>query len=261
MEEQMYKVESVLKKMIINNPDILFILKRHPNEANPCITKESMNEMIRLRNLPNVLYITENENIHDLINVSDIWMAFESTTAMEAWLLKKNTILINPDTKFNRDELYKGSLIVKNYKELQKNIDEFYLNGEISVFNTKEKIEIRKQLITETIGYDDGLNHLRAGYYLKKVVNNIRPNNNKIKISFKFFVMYALVHIGKFFYIKNLFLKLPKFKKTVWIFESFEFKKLKILKKKYYKYLDDFYEKNSLNKKIEQNKFWEELIN
>ncbi len=263
MEKQMYKVGDILRKTIENNPDILFILKRHPNETNESITKPVMNEMIRLKDYPNVLYITENENIHDLINISDIWMAFESTTTMEAWLLnKKHTILINPDTNFNRDKLYQGSLIVHNSQELQRAIDEFYKKGEIPAFNTKEKIKMRKQLIFETIEYDDGLNHLRTGYYLKKVIDNIQPNNNKkIRFHLKYFIRYALVYIGKYFYNKKLFLKLPKFRKTVWIFERFEFKKFWILKEKYYKYLDEFYKKNSLNEKIKQKEFWEKLIN
>ena len=57
MEEQMYLVEGILKDVIEKNTDTLFILKRHPNEAHPHLTKEDKNEMAALNNYDNVIYI------------------------------------------------------------------------------------------------------------------------------------------------------------------------------------------------------------
>lgn len=263
VEDQMYFVEDILKNTIENNPDILFLFKRHPNEANPSIIKECMNEMIRLRDYPNVLYITENIGIHDLVSISDIWMAFDTTSVIDAWLLnEKQTILINPDPVFRRSGIEKGSVIVENFKELQNFINEYYETGIIKGFMTNEKKQNRKQLIKDTIGFGDGLNHLRTGYYLKKVVQEIRSGGQakRYRFSRKYFIRYAAIYITRFFYIRSLFSMLPKFKKTVWIFERYKLKKLPLLKDKYYKYLDEFYKKNSLKSKIENNSIWDEII-
>ena len=110
-------VEAILRQLIENNPDILFLLKVHPNETHPHITTESPNEMIRLRKYPNVLYIKNEEPVHDLISASDIWMGFETTTAIEAWMLGKETLLINPDAGFTRDITCNGKACIGVYKQ------------------------------------------------------------------------------------------------------------------------------------------------
>jgi hypothetical protein len=263
LEDQMYQVESILKDAIERNEDILFILKRHPTEINPSIVGEGMNEMIRLKEYKNVLYITEYESIHDLISISDVWLGFETTTALEAWLMgRKPTIMINPDPNFNRDEIYKGSLIVKNSIELQNAINEFYLKEKLLAFLDPELENNRKELIYNTIGFGDGLNHIRTGFYLKKVTEKINPDQSvKVKFSFKYFTMHTLMEIGKYFYNRKLFEKLPKFKKTIWIFENFRLKNINVLKKKYYPYLETFYKEKDLPQQMVKNDFWNNLMN
>ncbi len=262
IEDQMYLVESILRSAIEKNPDTLFILKRHPNEANPTILGEGKNEMVRLKDYPNVLYVTENENIHDLINISDLWLAFESTTTMEAWLLGgKQTILINPDPDFSRDQLFKGSVIVENADEMQQVIVEYYNTKRIEAFYDPEKQQARIQLIKDTIGFGDGLNHVRAGYYLGKVLPDIdKSGTKKIRFSFNHFIKYMLLEIGKYFYFRPLFRILPKFKKTIWIFERFRLKNIQILKNKYYPYLDQFHEQRNISTKINSEEFWNTII-
>lgn len=250
LENQMYNVEDILKRAIVNNPDILFILKRHPNEANPSITRHDLNEMVRLKDYNNVLYLHGNENIHDLINVSDIWTGFETTTCLEAWMMGKNeTLLLNPDPDFNRDDIHKGSLILKTYKEFQDYIDEYYQYNRIRQCHSTTIKQSRDRLIKNTIGFGDGLNHIRAGYYLKKTIDNINVNvKKKIYLNLRYFIMYILLYGGRVFYNKKIFLKLPKFKKTVWIFENFRFNEFFTLKSKYSTFLNEFY----ISKKIEQ---------
>ena len=262
MKEQMGLVEDILRQAIENNSDTLFILKRHPNEANPAMVEEGRNEMNRLKNYANVLYIKEKEDIHDLINIADICLGFETTSSLEAWLMnEKHSILLNPDPDFKRDKLHEGSLIVKNYESLQNFINEFYQTKTIKAFHTEEKKQKRQTLIKETIGYGDGLNHLRAGFYLKKVVEKAQKQDYRhFKFSLKYFIMYLLLHIGKFFYIKSVFLKLPKLKKTVWLFERYKLSKISFFKKKYYPYLDHFYKKNQLIQKINSPEFWQKLL-
>ncbi len=257
IEEQMYLVEEILKQAILNNPDILFLLKRHPNEANPSITDPGMNEMIRLKDYPNVLYLTENEAIHDLINISDIWTGFETTTALETWLMGgKPTLLLNPDPEFSRDELFKGSLVLRNYREFQNAIDEYYSTGRISAFEDPDLAENRSRLIKDTVGFGDGLNHLRASYYLKNVLEEIKPGKRPVKISLKFLIMFLLMETGKYFYVKSIFLKLPRFKKTTWIFDNFRLKKIPDTLRRYSKYLDDFYKQKKLDEIVNnQDKF------
>jgi hypothetical protein len=263
IEEQMYLVEDMLRFVIEKNPDILFILKRHPNEANPTITVENPNEMIRLREYENVLYFTENENLHDLISVSDIWVGFESTTVIEAWLMGKQTLFINPDPNFNRTEIYKGNPVLKTPEEFNQNITEYYNTGNLPLFHSEEMQKNRKIIIKDTIGFSDGKNHIRASYYLKKVLDSIDAGSGekrKIKLSGEHLFKYLLLMIGKYFYNKKLFLALPKFKKTVWMFESWRLQNVRKLKSVYSADLDQFYKEQEIMKKFKDGSLWNEIF-
>lgn len=249
MQGQMFQVEEILKKTIENNPDILFILKRHPNEVHPHRNIEGTNEMNRLQHYNNVLYIRDEENIHDLISISDIWMAFESTTVIESWLMNPHrpTLYINPDPDFKRDKLYQGTAILPTYEVLQNLIDSFYKRGFVEEFETEEKKIARDILITNTIGFGDGMNHIRAGKYLEKVIQKIPDRKQKnITRNFNFFIKYWLLHIGKYFYVKKIFKILPKFKKTIWIFDRYKLRKIPYFTQKYYPYLDRFHSETNV---------------
>ncbi|MEM9859134.1 MAG: hypothetical protein AAF843_17375 [Bacteroidota bacterium] len=260
MKQFMYKVEHTLKKLIENNPDTLFILKKHPTESIPSDTGKTVNEMENLKHYSNVLYLVY-DDIDDLLNVCDLWMGFDTTTTMESWLIKNNpTFLLHPHQDFFRDELYKGSIITQSYAEIQEYIDEFYKTGKVSAIDDKI-LEARSRIIKDTIGYDDGINHIRTGFYLKKTIENLGSNKARsFKINTKYLIMYLLVRLGKPVYNRKLFLKLPKFKKTIWIFNKLELKGLTALKKEYFKYLDRFYEVNELNEKIKNPEFWKNLF-
>jgi len=242
-EKQRSKVESILRQLIENNRDILFILKVHPNETHPHITKESPNEMCRLKEYPNVLYVKNEEPIHDLISVSDLWLGFETTTALEAWMMGKETLLINPDPDFGRDFAHNGSVIATNYAKVQSCIDEFYREGKIGYFSTPEKVGLRKTIIEETIGFDDGLNHIRAAHFLSESLKRCSDRQKKRVFRFTYFNRSFILHVGSLFYNRWLFLHLPKFKKTAWAFDRWKLKNIAILQQKYYPYLDEFYRK------------------
>jgi surface carbohydrate biosynthesis protein len=257
---QMLEVESVLRKLIEHNSDTLFLLKVHPNETHPHITRESPNEMYRLKDYPNVWYIKNEENIHDLIAISDIWMGFETTTAIEAWMLNKETVLINPDPNFARDPVHSGSVIAKTFSSVQSQIDEFYSNGFTIEFNKPEKSGARKKIIEESIGFADGLNHLRAAYYLNQSLLKSREVLCKPRFNLKYFVRTLLLHIGSRCYNRSLFLLLPRFKKTVWAFDRCKLKNISRLKEIYTPFQDEFYRKNGLSDRASQIKFWKEQI-
>lgn len=259
-EQQMLGVEAALREVIVNNPDILFILKRHPNEANPSIVKEGRNEMNPLQDYENVIYIKEKENIHDLINIADIWMGFETTTTLEYWLLKSNpTVLINPDPDFNRDELYKGSVIVKDGLALQSVLDEFYATGRVKAFEEEKKEVARETIIRNTIGFGDGFNHVRAAYYLKKALEQPSPTP-RFRLNPGYFIMYSLLHLGKHFYNRRLFMILPKFKKTVWIFDKYKLQGVSQLKKKYTFFLERFYTQHKVKERLQQNTLFSDIM-
>jgi surface carbohydrate biosynthesis protein len=255
-EMQRTAVEDILRQLIENNPDTLFILKKHPNETHPHIIEEYPNEMTGLKGYPNVLYIKAEENIHDLIAVSDLWVGFNTTTAIEAWLLGKKTILINPDPDFMRESSYKGSLVVKNYQEVQAYADEFFQTGEIIDFGSPDKVGSREKIIGESIGFADGLNHLRAAFYLKEVLARSPQNQHKPKFCLEYFIRSLEQHVGGWFYFRPLFLRLPKLKKTVCIFDRCKLKNIQVLKGRYYPYLDEFYRKNNLDDPEAQVQFW-----
>jgi hypothetical protein len=259
LEEQRCKLENILKTTIENNPDVFFILKQHPNEFNPSIVGDHKNEIIALRDYKNTLYLNKNENISDLISISDLWTGFETTTCIESWLVgKKHTIFINPDPDFSRTNVYKGNVIVRDYESLQKMIDEFKQKQIVESCFSSHLEKEREGIIRDTIGFNDGLNHLRAGYYLGKTVQNIN-SVKKVKFNLNHFKKYLLMEIGKYFYIKKIFAKLPKFKKTIWIFDNYKLKNLEKVKSRYYSYFDDFYKKNGLDKKISNKSIWKEL--
>jgi surface carbohydrate biosynthesis protein len=259
-EKQRSEVESILRQLIENNRDTLFILKVHPNETHPHITRESPNEMFRLKGYPNVLYIKNEEPIHDLISVSDIWMGFETTTVIEAWMLNKETLLINPDPDFARDFAHKGSVIAETYSKVQTFIDEFYREGKIVDFNTNEKVKLRKSIIEDTIGFDDGLNHLRAAHYLAESLKRTGKRQKKRVFRFTYFLRSFILHVGSLLYIRWLFLRLPKFNKTVWAFDRWKLKNIAVLQQKYYPFLNEFYQKNRLDKVDILKRFWEGQI-
>src|SRR5690606_35549275 len=114
-------------------------------------------------------------------------------------------VFLNPDPNFNRDPNYKGSVLVKTGEELQRTIDEFYLNGKIGDFYSPNKVEARNQIITDTIGFSDGMNHIRAGYFLNKTLEGINEKKKNLNyfINYKYLVMSILIHFGYFFYNKN----------------------------------------------------------
>ena len=134
------KVEKILKETIEKNPDILFILKKHPKETRESDHTKVINETENLKHYENVLFLNKNENIDEIINICDIWTGFETTTALQAWLLdNKPTLLLGSHMDFFRDKLYEGSLIVDNHEQFQVIIDEFYNTGKIDVFENKIK--------------------------------------------------------------------------------------------------------------------------
>jgi hypothetical protein len=157
----------ILSKIISKNPDILFVLKEHPG----AVGGRKASAIDGLEKFENTLIIKNEESVFDCINISDFWIVYESTTAMEAWLLGKQTCLLNPSgPDFPRDELYKGSICCSSHGELEATINSFYKNGELPGF--KKLSSVRKSLIKDIIQWGDGLNHVRAGNEIISLLKN-----------------------------------------------------------------------------------------
>lgn len=271
IEEQRKNVRDILKKAIENNPSTLFILKQHPQENSPERIDPVKNEMSELAHYENVLYLCGEESIHDLISVSDLWTCFESTSALESWLMGKQTIFINPEKDFNRDLLYNGSALIQSYDEFQKLINEFYSSGRIEQFFDKEKSATRNELIKNVIGFGDGMNHIRAAFYFQETINkyfrtdnrqqaadNRSPiTNNQSLYSFHFwhFLVYYLIRIAGPFYNRAIYSRLYKLKKHLWVFENYRMTKLHDLYKRYLPFFDEFYQEHSIEQLFKEKSF------
>lgn len=153
-----FEFDDLLVELANANKDALFLLKQHPGVQ----LGHMASGITKAAQLKNVLVLKNEEPILNCIRVSDIWIVYESTTAMEAWLLGKPTCLLNPSGRdFPRDKLNEGSPAFDSADQLQQVIDVLYSGREIAEF--AELTERRKQLIKGVIQWDDGLNHVRAG--------------------------------------------------------------------------------------------------
>lgn len=244
IEKQRVLVKEILSNVVDKNKDILFVFKKHPQDLTPEMIGTAVNELPDTENRENILVFAEEENLFELINYCDIWTCFESTTAIEAWLMNKNTIFINPDPSFLRADIYKGSSLVSCYKSLQWKIDEFYSEGSISDFQNLEKY--REEIIKNSIGFADGMNHIRAGFFLKKVINS---NLVDRKRKFRFVPIYFLYHIfSKIGSIQGFIWplnKLSKIQKHHWVFENYFMRNIERLYVNYSLFLEKFHEINT----------------
>jgi|TARA_B110000285_G_C15142505_1_gene631925 surface carbohydrate biosynthesis protein len=259
LTEQRDIVESCLKTAIESNPDTLFILKKHPRENFESDGKDSRNEMNQLVKYPNVLYLKDEEEIQNLIAISDLWIAFESTSIMEAWLLGIPTLMINDDSNFTRSKIHEGSIVARNEAETSTAIKELFDKKNKNYFFPEDVVQRRNEIFDDSIGFTDGLNHLRCAKAFSPFIASAETKATQATFQPKFFRLYYLLHIGKYFYIPWLFKRLPKFKKTVWVFENYSLKRVKEIQGEINQNLDHFYASNDLNKKINTGEIWNKL--
>jgi hypothetical protein len=180
--KDLFELQKIYGKLIENNSDILFVLRYHPGTID-----FEKNEFYGLEKYDNVFISSKNKNsqyqISDLINISDLWIGYETTTALESWLLNKQTFLINPTrSDFIRENVHKGSPIVKNADEAQRLIDEYFKTKTIQEFEKLYKK--REEIIRDVIEYGDGKNHIRAS---KEIIEVFNQPNRKIKLNFKLY--------------------------------------------------------------------------
>ena len=136
-------------------PDVVFVLKRHP-------AGELRNSEVEgLDRLPNVLLLKDEELAPDLISASNVWMAFNSTTILEAFFMGKPVIAPILDERIRPILLptVAGADCVSSAEETIAGLRRYLTNsGKIE----PEQQQIRARLIQEIAGGDDGLNALRS---------------------------------------------------------------------------------------------------
>jgi hypothetical protein len=263
IEPQRKAVEEVLKYAITNNPDTLFILKIHPLEKKLHEQKLGVNECDNLAKYDNVVMEYDDYNISDLINISDFWTSFESTTALESWLIGKETLIILTDPSFStslpqsRYDISQPQ--VNSGEKLDQYLQEFKKNKTIKDFHDPKMDEVRKDIAYQIFGFTDGMNHLRALKYLKLSIDNV-PNRKPVyKTNFRFWTLHYLIAIGKplmkIGFIRNFW----KFKKFKWVFSSYNFQNFE----KYYEskrpQFEAFYKKNNIDHRIAKEGLLDEL--
>lgn len=149
-------VKEIYKTMIEENPNVAFILKYHPGTFD-----KSETEFYGLEEYSNVYPLKNEIEMSQLIRESDLLIAFESTTAIEAWLLNKMVFFVNPlGTDFMRQDMYKGTVIIDSTDKMRYMFSKF-LNAEL-IEEYEMKADIRNQIIKNNIEYDDGFNYLRT---------------------------------------------------------------------------------------------------
>jgi hypothetical protein len=157
-------VRAALERLADDNPGTLVLLKEHPGVVVPENT-----EIAGLEARPNVMLVRDEEPVADCISACDVWSAFDSTTCLEAWLLGKPTLLINPSGEdFDRTESYRGSPVFSGPDEVQAALDAWYAGHGLPGF--EERAEARREEIERAIQWDDGRNHLRAAHYLEELL-------------------------------------------------------------------------------------------
>jgi hypothetical protein len=229
---------SILKNIIKNNPDILFLLKPHPGDGN----KIPM-EIEGLLGFKNIQIVDKDTSIVSAIENSDIWLNINSSTNLEAWLLGKPSIsFLTDESMFSSDVLY-GSILENNYEKIQNYIDEFYNTGKIQAF--EEKKELRKKLISDYIGFADGLNHVRFMSFLKPYVEKIENGEIKkgkwnipFKIKLKGYIRHFLYSLSKGKY------NTPLLKRWARPYDIFDDEQVEEQKRLRYPDFDKFYAEN-----------------
>lgn len=180
-EREMVLFNNELIESAKNNMDVDFVVKLHPG----CLGGEYYSGAQGLNDLDNVTIIHREKTITEVIQSSDLLISYESTTALEAWLSDKPTILLNPSgTDFiMREGFHTGQPNALNSQDVSNYISELKLSGEIFNFNRLNKE--RKKIIRNIIEWDDGLNHVRLG---NEIIQSLGHSSYNKKFNFKYFI-------------------------------------------------------------------------
>ncbi len=258
IETQRLEMLSILRKSVEAHPETLFILKKHPTETVAAEPGADANEIAALRDYPNVLYLVEG-NLHDIISVVDLWWVYDSTTAIEADMMGKQTLFIVPDSNFPRSGVHEGFPAAKNFEEVELMYATFFDEGSLPGYTSELLQHRRERIVTDTIGFADGYNHIRAAHYLEKTLQAPTPKKSglpSIKYFFVFWILQMLVPL----YRKRVFERIPWLRTKLWVFEKYTLSGIPKLKKRYTPYLDKFYETEKIEARYQSGRLYSDLF-
>jgi hypothetical protein len=160
-------LRAIFGDLIRQQPETMFVLKLHPG-----VIDRGETEFAGLESHENVLAIKDEESVGDCISACDVWMAYDSTTCTEAWMLHKPTLFVNPSGgDFPRSASYEGTPIYETLGEVDAALSEHEATGRVSAFDALE--DVRKRLLRDMVQWVDGRNHLRAAYYVERLLDEI----------------------------------------------------------------------------------------
>lgn len=226
-----------MKKLVKQNPDILFIIKSHPAD-NLMVPLE----VAGFENEHNLRIVHDDFPIFELIANSDFWLSFASSTTLEAWLMGKPCLSFGTRKEIlEHTYVSTGGLLSEDADQIQCYIDEYFSTGKIVDF--ENKADIRRRLAHDLIGFDDGLNHVRFLSFLRPLIEGAPGQKGRWDLGW--------IEKAKL-YVKHLRALAAKRKKT-WpllrqhakIYEMFNLDKLNEIKKCRYPQLDAFYAEHS----------------
>ncbi|MGR5354131.1 BFO_1060 family glycosyltransferase [Vibrio sp. DNB22_19_2] len=175
-----HKFNKTLTQLAENFDDVLFLIKEHPHKSK-VVNDPSM--ISGINKLGNALVVDHDESITDCIQASDIWLSYESTTAMEAWIAGVSTGLLNPsgiDFESNwRASVCKGQPNFRNFEEWRDAIEYYTTHKILPSENDYE--DIRRSILEDVFGHVDGLNHVRIGNFIIdkcKETEKLKVKNN-----------------------------------------------------------------------------------
>jgi hypothetical protein len=158
------KFNQLIKEIIDLHPNYFFFLRRHPGSTGI----DYYDGIEGLSTHSNVKIIQSELSLIDNIDVSDYWLSYDSTTALEAMVRGKKVANIRPvflpnDLRIVSNEIVESITEIESFKD----------------FIARKQDDLSTNLIELEyfFGNLDGLNHVRAGNEIIRLINTF--NNNK----------------------------------------------------------------------------------
>jgi hypothetical protein len=176
LEYDLRLFNQILFQCIKENPDCLFILRQHPGSNNSFFSG-----ILGLGDFTNTLIIKNELNLIDNIDLSSVWLSYDSTTSIEAYLRGKRVASISPSPRSRMNRIVPAEFQpqLSTSGELSDFIrNSFEKNDAYTKGNDSSIAEILKSFSSHW----DGLNHVRAG---NRILDYIDDFNQALTYTFK----------------------------------------------------------------------------
>lgn len=168
---------SVLRELIISQPDWLFLVRRHPGKKNSDWDSGTEN----ISRFSNVRF-ADNWNLFELLDSVDVWVSYKSITALQACLQGTPAVFLVGSNKKPHllDPSLGGIPSVSCKNELLDFFDSVTLsNGGDSAGN--QLILSQENYLKGLFGELDGLNHVRVASVIVKILENSSTEIKKVR--------------------------------------------------------------------------------